>query len=93
MLIKSEEPDRGDLIDTVLYCTIYVEYSRTEKMKKSLANTGALIWKGLPKSLKSLRKSQFKSKIKQTVLGILKKTDDYTDVPQILSDIKQMKKF
>ena len=35
----------------------YVEYSRTGKMEKSFARTGALIWNGLPKSLKSLRKS------------------------------------
>ena len=33
----------------------YDEYSRTEKMKTSFVRTGALIWKGLSKSLKSLR--------------------------------------
>ena len=49
----------------------YVEYSRTGKMKKSFARTGALIWNGLPKSLKSLRKSYFKSKIKQILLEFL----------------------
>ena len=37
----------------------------TEKMRKLFARTGALIWNGLPKSLKSLSKSQFQSKIKK----------------------------
>ena len=46
-------------IEPVLHQTnnYYVEYSRTGKMEKSFARTGALIWNGLPKSLKSLRKS------------------------------------
>ena len=69
----------------------YVEYSRTEKRKKSFPRTGALISKGLPKSLKSLRKSQFISKIKKILLEFLQKADDYTDVLQTLCDIKQMK--
>ena len=61
-------------------------------MKKSFARTGALIWNGLSKSLKSLSKSQFQPKIKKTFsCGYLQETDDYIDVPQILCDIKQMK--
>ena len=65
--------------------------SRTEKMKKSFARTGALIWNGLPKSLKSLSKSKFQSKIKTFSCGYLQETDDYIDAPQIPCDIKQMK--
>ena len=42
-------------------------------------------------TIKSLRKSQFKSKIKQVLFEIFQKTEDYIDVPQILCDIKQMK--
>ena len=69
----------------------YVDKSRTEKMKRSFARTGAVIWNGLPQFLKSLRKYQFKAKIKQILSEILQKTDDYIEVPQILSNIKQMK--
>lgn len=42
-------------------------------------------------TIKSLRKSQFKSKIKQILFEILQKTEDYIDVPKILCDIKQIK--
>ena len=55
------------------------------------ARTGALIWNGLPKSLKSFSKSQFKSQIKQILLRFLQKTDDYIGVPQILCDISKCK--
>ena len=55
------------------------------------ARTGALIWNGLPKSLKSFSKSQFKSQIKQILLRFLQKTDDYIGVPQILCDISKWK--
>ena len=42
-------------------------------------------------TIKSLRKSQFKFKIKQVLFEIFQKTEDYIDVPQRLCDIKQMK--
>ena len=48
-------------------------------MKRSF---GAVIWNGLP---------QLKAEIKQILIEIVQKTDDYIEVPQILSNIKQIK--
>ena len=69
----------------------YIDKSRTEKMKRSFARTGVVIWNGLPQFLQSLRKYQFKAKIKQILFEILQKTDDCVEVPQILPNIKQIK--
>ena len=71
---------------TGLHQTNIIMLSTLEQKKwKNHLRELVLWWNGLPKSLKSLRKSQFKSKIKQILLEIPQKTDDYTDVPPILN--------
>ena len=52
-----------------------------------------LWWNGLPKSLKSLRKSQFKSKIKQILLEIPQKTVSwlYWCSPNTKYDVRKQK--
>ena len=71
-------------IEPGLHQTIIIMLSTLEQKNEKTINarTGAR-WNGLPKSLKTLSKSQFKSKIKQILLKILQKTDDYSDAPPI----------
>ena len=54
----------------------YVEQVRTENMKRAFSISGALIWNSIPLSIKTLKKSQFKSELKR----ILEKDDDYIRV-------------
>ena len=71
-------------IEPGLHQTIIIMLSTLEQKNEKTINarTGTR-WNGLPKSLKTLSKSQFKSKIKQILLKILQKTDDYSDAPPI----------
>ena len=71
-------------IEPGLHRTIIIMLRTLEQKngKTINARTGTR-WNGLPKSLKTLSKSQFKSKIKQILLKILQKTDDYSDAPPI----------
>ena len=43
----------------------YVEQVRTENMKQAFSISGALMWNSIPLSIKTLKKNQFKSKLKR----------------------------
>ena len=46
-------------------------------MKRAFSISGALIWNSIPLSIKTLKKNQFKSKLKRKLFEILEKEDDY----------------
>ena len=61
-----------------------VKTSRTEKMKKSFTRIGVSIWNSIPKSLKSLNKSEYQNKIKKLLLDVLNCEDDYIEVSKLI---------
>lgn len=77
---KRSKSDNGYDINVTLCATKPILAQNLTQIKSSSLIT-----------IKSLRKSQFKSKIKQVLFEIFQKTEDYIDVPQRLWDIKQMK--
>ena len=62
----------------------YVEQVRTENIKRAFSISGALIWNGTPLFIKTLKKNQFKSELKEKLFEILEKEDDYIRVSDIL---------
>ena len=52
-------------------------------MKRAFSISGALIWNSIPLSIKTLKKNQFKSKLKRKLFEILEKEDDYITVSDI----------
>ena len=61
----------------------YVEQVRTENMKQAFSISGALIWKSIPLSMKTLTKNPFKSELRRKLFEILEKEDDYIRVSDI----------
>ena len=51
--------------------------------KEPSLSIGALIWNSIPLFVKTLNKNQFKSKLKDKLLEILKNEDDYTRISDI----------
>ena len=51
---------------------------------------GVKIWNSIPVSIKNLNKSKFKTRIKSISLEILEKADDYSDIDQIIDELKAL---
>ena len=68
----------------------YVEQVRTENMKRAFSISGALIWNSIPLSIKTLKKNQFKSKLKRKLFEILEKEDDYITVSDITEQFSKL---
>ena len=76
-----------------LIVNYYVEQVRIEKMKRAFPISGALIRNGISLSIKTLKKNQFKSKLKRKLFEILEKEDDYIGVSDITGQTSQKFRF
>lgn len=61
----------------------YVEQVRTENLKRAFSISRTLIQNSIPFPIKTLKKNQFKSAIKEKLFEILKKEDDYIRIADI----------
>ena len=59
-------------------------------MMKIFSISGALIWNSIPLSIKTLKKNQFKSKLKRKLFEILEKEDDYITVSDITGQFSKL---
>ena len=73
---------------SVLNNCFFIENVRTELVKRSFLSTGPKIWNSLPLKIKQLSKSQFKTAIRDNLLKILKDSDDYLKLDQIILFMK-----
>ena len=60
-----------------------VNFSRTQKMKKSFTRIGVFIWNSFPHS-KTFNISNFSKKIKSLLLNTLDKEDNYSNVAYLI---------
>ena len=60
--------------------SFYVKFSRTDKMYAFFSRIGAQIWNFIPYSIKLLKRSSFRKKIKELLLNFLRSEDDYVEV-------------
>ena len=64
--------------------SFYVKFSRTDKMYAFFTRIGAHIWNSIPYSIKILKRSSFRKKIKELLLNFLRSEDDYVEVSRLL---------
>ena len=57
-----------------------IKFSRTDKMYAFFSRIGAQIWNSIPYSIKLLKRSTFRKKIKELLLNFLRSEDDYVEV-------------
>ena len=57
-----------------------VKFSRTDKMYAFFSRIGTQIWNSIPYSIKLLKRSSFRKKIKELLLNFLRSEDDYVEV-------------
>ena len=62
----------------------YVKFSRTDKMYAFFTRIGAQIWNSIPYSIKILKRSSFRTKIKELLLNFLRSEDDYVEVSRLI---------
>ena len=62
----------------------YVKFSRTDKMYAFFSRIGAQIWNSFPYSIKLLKRSSFRKKIKELLLNFLRSEDDYVEVSRLI---------
>ena len=60
--------------------SFYVKFSRTDKMYAFFSRIGAQIWNSIPYSIKVLKRSSFRKKIKELLLNFLRSEDEYVDM-------------
>ena len=60
--------------------SFYVKFSRTDKMHAFFSRIGAQIWNSIPYSIKVLKRSSFRKKIKELLLNFLRSEDEYVEV-------------
>ncbi len=70
---------------------LYINSCRTNIYKNSFFITGAKIWNSFPEELRKQPKHNFKQKVHQLLLQILKETDNYIYMDQIILDMKRKK--
>ena len=61
-----------------------VKFSRTDKLYAFLTRIGAQIWNSIPYSIKTLKRSSFRKKIKELLLNFLRSEDDYVKVSRLI---------
>ena len=64
--------------------SFYVKFSRTDKMCAFFSRIGAQIWNSIPYSIKVLKRSSFRKKIKEFLLSFLRSQDDYVEVSRLI---------
>ena len=64
--------------------SFYFKLSRTNKMYSFFSRIGAQIWNSIPYSIKLLKRSFFRKKIKELLLNFLRSEDDYVKVPGLI---------
>ncbi|CAH3185126.1 unnamed protein product, partial [Porites lobata] len=64
--------------------SFYVKFSRTDKMYAFFTRIGAQIWNSIPYSIKILKRSSFRKKIKELLLNFLRSEDDYVEVSRLI---------
>ena len=64
--------------------SFYVKFSRTDKMYAFFTRIGAQIWNSIPYSIKILKRSSFRKKIKELLLNLLRSEDDYVEVSRLI---------
>ena len=64
--------------------SFYVKFSRTDQMYAFFSRIGAQIWNSIPYSIKLLKRSSFREKIKELVLNFLWSEDDYVEVSRLI---------
>ena len=63
--------------------SFYVKFSRTDKMYAFFTRIGAQIWNSIPYSIKILKRSSFRKKIKELLLNFLLSEVDYVEVSRL----------
>ena len=64
--------------------SFYVKFSRTDKMYAFFSRISAQIWNSIPYSIKLLKRSSFRKKIKELLLNFLRSEDDYVEVSGLI---------
>ena len=64
--------------------SFYVKFSRTDKMYAFFTRIGAQIWNSIPYSIKILKRSSFRKRIKELLLNFLRSEDDYVEVSGLI---------
>ena len=64
--------------------SFYFKFSRTNKMYSFFSRIGAQIWNSIPYSIKLLKRSFFRKKIKELLLNFLRSEDDYVEVSRLI---------
>ena len=55
-----------------------------DKMYAFFSRIGAQIWNSIPYSIKILKRSSFRKKIKELLLNFLRSEDDYVEVSRLI---------
>ena len=69
---------------------LYVKFSRTDKMYAFFSRIGAQIWNSTPHSIKLLKLSSFRKKIKELLLNFLWSEDGYVKVSRLTKLFKTL---
>ena len=64
--------------------SFYVKFPKTDKMYAFFSRIGAQIWNSIPHSIKLLKRSSFRKKIKELFLNFLRSEDDYVEVSRLI---------
>ena len=64
--------------------SLYVKFSRTDKMYTFFLRIGTQIWNSIPHSIKLLKPLSFRKKIKELLLNFLQSEDDYVEVSRLI---------
>ena len=70
--------------DLSLATLFYVKFSRSDKMYAFFTRIGAQIWNSIPYSIKILKRSSFRKKIKELLLNFLRSEDDHVEVSRLI---------
>ena len=62
----------------------FEKYDKNDKMYALFSRIGAQIWNSIPYSIKLLKRSSFREKIKELVLNFLWSEDDYVEVSRLI---------
>ena len=66
----------------------YIKNSRLEIQNNAFSRVGARVWNELPESLREFPKKQFKMKLHKALFDNLSRYDDYIDISQISTALK-----
>ena len=65
-------------------CVRELIYLSSDKMYAFFSRIGAQIWNSIPYSIKLLKRSSFRKKIKELLLNFLRSEDDYVEVSDLI---------